>query len=124
MYAEWKKVEKGKLTIGKTSDNPDLHTEYSLAGAEFTVYTNETCTNIAKDEDGNSAVYTIDSDNSGGTKTFKPGTYYIKETKAPDCGAYEIDNTIKKVVISNGDDKTEIFTNTMKKGKIKVKKEF
>ena len=120
----WYEDLTGKLAVNKTSDRTDLHTTYSLVGAQFTVYTDSNCTTVAKDSSGNNAVYTIGSDNSGGTKTFKPGTYYIKETKAPTCGMYEIDTAVKRVVINAGDNKSETFTNTMKKGKIKVKKEY
>lgn len=83
----------GSLKITKISGNT-LYTAgnncYSLAGAEYTVYS---------DEDLTTSVGTITTDESGeGTlENLQQGNYYIKETKAPK--GYAIASEVEKVSI-------------------------
>lgn len=71
-------------------------------GAEYTVYTDKDCTMVAKDINGNHAVFTTTADGSGSNLiTFECGTYYVKETKAPE------DYTLSD----------EVYTLTVEKGK-------
>ncbi len=86
----------GELQMTKKEDGKDKNVV--LPGAEFTVYENEKCTKIAtlvtykKNEAGNVTDELVVGDavavaDKNGVVTFKglgEGTYYIKETKAPD----------------------------------------
>ncbi|MBQ9064142.1 MAG: LPXTG cell wall anchor domain-containing protein [Blautia sp.] len=76
-----------------------------LQGAEFTLYKDEACTVPATDLDteGN-PVWTARSDSNGKVsfENVRVGTYYMKETKAPED--YELDETIYKVIIEDEKD--------------------
>ena len=87
-------VAKGSFEVYKYSDQPSVtntNTCYSLAGAQFTLYTDENFSNVAKDVYGNSiTVTTVEKTDSNGIKygyayydNIPLGTYYLKETKAP-----------------------------------------
>ncbi len=77
---------------------------------EFTLYTDEECTQVLKK---------AHADTKNGTATFKAlkfGTYYIKETKAPE--GYELSSEVKKVVINRnlkgvGSTYSFIYLNTL-----------
>lgn len=74
--------EKGKITIVKRSSVEDSayanKNDYSLAGAEYKVYNNNNCSGTAVD-----TMTTDANGNANSSKTFDPGTYSVKETKAP-----------------------------------------
>lgn len=94
------------LQLAKSSTNPSLN--YSIAGAEYTVYTDKNCTKkygvITTDKDGygcygDSSGINNDSKDKGliyynknSGKLIESGNYYCKETKAPK--GYELDNTV------------------------------
>lgn len=91
--------------VSCVENNPN----YSLNGAEYTVYTERECINVAKDKNGNPAVLRVTAapgaiTASSNTLAMNPvaGTYFIKETKAPDKG-YQVDDTPQRVVISAAD---------------------
>ena len=55
-----------------------------LPGTEFTVYTDENCTNVAMKEDSTSqAIFVSDANGKVTIGDLADGTYYVKETKAP-----------------------------------------
>ena len=62
---------------------------YSLAGAEYQLYTDSACTKKAKTADGSNAVLTTDENGDSEVLEMEPGTYYAKEIKA--SRGYRID---------------------------------
>lgn len=111
------------LQLAKSSTNPSLN--YSIAGAEYTVYTDKSCTKkygvITTDKDGygcygegnginndtkDNGIDVVYKKNSG--KLVASGTYYCKETKAPK--GYELDTTVYQFV--------DIYKNSSDGGKI------
>ncbi len=77
----------------KQSANPDCTEDnpaYSLKGAEYSIYSNSECTNyidkMITDENGY-------AEKDG----LKLGTYYVKESKAPE--GYQLDKTVYKVTL-------------------------
>lgn len=91
-----------KIQLQKTSANPELtkgNSCYSLAGAEYSIYTNKSCSKdsyfgfIRTDANG-FGVYGDDLDSKGkhvGSDVTNR-TYYAKETKAPK--GYKLDTTV------------------------------
>lgn len=87
-----------------------------LDGAEFTLYTDETCETVA---DNGATVTTA----NGGKASFTglaAGTYYLKETKAP--AGYTLNNEVFTIVVSaNGTIQNEAeYTVTVKDSKVVV----
>lgn len=84
-----------EVVIHKSSANPDLTDNnncYSLEGAEYTLYRDEACKEPA---------ITLITDASGNTGSgyVVPGTYWIKETKAP--YGYALDESVQKIVLAD-----------------------
>ena len=78
-YRVIKTLHKGYLTLHKDSSNrtlTDANDCYSLAGAEYGVYTDSNCSNKV-------ATLTTDASGNANTVSLNPGRYYVKETKAP-----------------------------------------
>lgn len=70
----------GNAYIKKVSST---NSDTVVGGAEYTVYTDETCTVPAKDINGDDAVFITAVDGDGSNLlTFECGTYYVKETRA------------------------------------------
>lgn len=70
---------KAKMSISKISTNTDItngNSLYTFAGAEYSVYSDSSCTNYV-------GKFTIGSDGNSNQLTLDPGTYYYKETKTP-----------------------------------------
>ena len=87
----------GKIKLEKTSEKPDVtdgNDNYSLAGAEYSVYRNSACTDFVD------KVITDDK-GKGFLDNLPLGTYYVKETKA--SLGYTLDKTVYTVEITNGD---------------------
>ena len=64
---------------------------YSLAGAEYTVYGDSSCTKALE------TMTTDDQGNAQSANLYPAGTYYVKETKIPVCGLYERDETVYSI---------------------------
>ena len=78
-YRVIKTLHKGYLTLHKDSSNKTLtdgNDCYSLAGAEYGVYTDSNCSNKV-------ATLTTNASGNANTVSLNPGRYYVKETKAP-----------------------------------------
>ena len=78
-YRVIKTLHKGYLTLHKDSSNKTLTNAndcYSLAGAEYGVYTDSNCSNKV-------ATLTTNASGNANTVSLNPGRYYVKETKAP-----------------------------------------
>ena len=78
-YRVIKTLHKGYLTLHKDSSNKtltDANDCYSLAGAEYGVYTDSNCSNKV-------ATLTTNASGNANTVSLNPGRYYVKETKAP-----------------------------------------
>ena len=89
----WKPYEvptTGEAYVQKTSANPAMtagNSCYQMAGIQYTLYTNSSCTSVAKDEDGNNAVLTLNGSGKSNVIKLAAGTYYAKETYLPaNCG--------------------------------------
>jgi LPXTG-motif cell wall-anchored protein len=80
------------VTVQNTKDNGQVvftkvnGSGQALAGAEFTVYTDQDCTTVATITSGDettNAVFTSDANGIVTIVGLEPNTYYVKETKAP-----------------------------------------
>ncbi len=72
----------------------------ALPGAAFTLYSDETCETIAKDLYNEDLVAVSKSNGKVCFGEMANGTYYMKETAAPE--GYEPDETVYKVVVTAG----------------------
>lgn len=89
----------GSIKIKKSSDNETItngNSCYSLAGAEFSVYNDEDCTDylttLVTDENGDTDTYTVHNIPEGETRTL-----YYKETKAPK--GFLLNDEVKSITI-------------------------
>ena len=87
----------GTLRLVKVSASPSLTTNlacYDLAGAEYGVYTDSSCS-------ASSLAATIRTDTNGeGSATLPAGTYYVKETKA--SSGFLLDTEVHTVTVPTG----------------------
>lgn len=98
----WEYNPSGYLTLTKAVANNNhlvnlCPENYSLAGAEYTVYSNANLTG---------AVGTLVTDAAGraNTLTLPPATYYVKETRAPK--GFKLDNRVYTVTVMPGNTAT------------------
>ena len=122
----------GLLKVIKTSSNTavtDNNTNYSSKGAEFTVYTDAACTQVVTGavdaSTGASITKLVVKDDAGNTNTMKlpvAGTYYVKETKAPSDGSYEISSEVKKVTVAVGKTESVSFKDKPKTSELSLTK--
>ena len=105
-------VKQGENTTGKASDAPvygkievfkyaDNNKNKPLSGAEFTVYSDSNCTQVVgkmAHNDGNGRHEYTSAKGFATLTGLTPGTYYVKETKAPT--GYKTNNTIYTVNIN------------------------
>ena len=87
------------VQLRKSSSNSAItngNSCYSLAGAQYSIYSDAGCTN---------RVATLSTDGNGntGTATLDTGTYYYKETQAPE--GYELNPSIGSFYLGNCDTK-------------------
>ena len=101
VFGAFYNTEYGKVKVAKSGDLTGITNGnkcYSLGGAQFTLYTNQTCTDRATLKNGNAAVITTKADGSSDPVELETGDYYIKETKAP--VGYALDPTVKKITVN------------------------
>lgn len=84
-------------TTNKHDRFADQKSNAPLAGAEFTLYTDENCTSVAKPQLQSSGTVASDNDGHITFTGLDEGTYYLKETKAPD--GYTLSDPTYKFVI-------------------------
>lgn len=70
-----------------------------LQDAEFTLYTDENCKTIAQDKNGKPLVVTSNANGTAYFSGMTEGTYYLKETQAPQ--GYELNNGIWRIRVAN-----------------------
>jgi len=86
----------GSIGLGKRSADTTISAAdglYSLAGAEYGVYSDSACTDRV-------ATITTDGDGNGSVEGISPGSYWVRETKAPK--GYALDGTAYPVTVSGG----------------------
>lgn len=81
-------IEKHDAVTGSTASATDA---YSMDGAEYTIFSDEACSNALK-------TVTIKDGKAATDKEFILGTYYVKETKAPQY--YKADTNVYKVDVN------------------------
>lgn len=81
-------IEKHDAVTGSTASATDA---YSMDGAEYTIFSDEACSNALK-------TVTIQDGKAATDKEFILGTYYVKETKAPQY--YKADTNVYKVDVN------------------------
>lgn len=111
-------LNNGYLKIIKKSDNPDMTNDnqcYDLAGAEFEIYTDASCTQKAKYDGGK--IVTQKVTHGDGSVTYETrlvelvvGTYYVKETKPPKGFEIIDENQPYRVDIAVSNRKDQPFT--------------
>ena len=113
-WAQWNEQLNARVIYNESQDTQLIIKKYAegttvgLKGAEFIICKDVACTDVVE----------TGTTNSTGTLTIKglePGTYYVKETKAPTN--YELStNNPQKVVLTSGDKKTVevVFENKKK----------
>ena len=102
----------GKINLVKTSAKPDVTDEnnnYSLAGAEYSVYRNSACTDYV-------TKIVTDDKGKGSLDNLPLGTYYVKETKA--SKGYGLDTTIYTVDVTSGN--TAVIEKTINSKEIPI----
>lgn len=91
--------ELGWIGVQKESANPELtdgNDCYSLEGAEYTIYKTESDANNNENSVGK---LTTNDKGYGASDWLELGTYWIKETKAPE--GYALDDVVHKVNVSD-----------------------
>ena len=76
----------------------------AVPDARFALFTGKGCKEIAKDADGRELTEVSDADGKVWFEDVPTGTYYMKETQAPE--GYTINNTVYKVTVTDSKDKT------------------
>lgn len=113
-YVNLKISGQGELELQKSSNNPSMtdgNNCYSLAGAEYTVYSNAQCTN---------AVGKLTTNDNGATNTLtlNAGDYWVKETKAPK--GFALDTKVYQVKITSGEKTTFKTTDKAQNDPMKI----
>ena len=79
----------------------NANAQYSLANAEYWVYTNSGCTTRAEDANGDPAVLKTNANGETAEIELEAGTYYVKEKKA--SKGYILDTTVYTVRVDSGE---------------------
>ncbi len=102
------KTGTGAFAVHKSADNRGGESDVgsALQGAVFALYTDEACETPLKDDNNMSVTSTTNSRGSAYFGNLSPGTYYMKETQAPE--GYLADETAvwKVLVAENGTEET------------------
>lgn len=102
-FGAFYRTEYGNAKVKKTSSNESITTgnvAYSLKGAKYTLYEDNSCKTIAKCKDGSSAVLTTKDDGVSNTIEIETGDYYIKETSAPK--GYALNTAVEAIEVEKG----------------------
>lgn len=83
--------------VKRDSTTSDTDTYGLLQGAEFTLYTDENCQNVAKDSNNKNLIVTTNANGTAYFSGMAVGVYYLKETRAPE--GYIINDTVYKIVV-------------------------
>lgn len=100
LFGAFYKTEYGKVNVKKSSSIPQLtggNANYSLTGAQYTLYTDAACTAPAQTSQGGRAVITVKEDGTSDPVEMETGQYYMKETKAPK--GYALDTDIHSIEV-------------------------
>ena len=82
-----------------SADGSPLTSVYSFAGAAYGLYSDSGCTKLLE-------TITAGADGKGiSSGAYPAGTYYLKETKAPSCGLYEMSTAVITLKVSEADAK-------------------
>ena len=87
---------------------------YSMAGAQYQLFTDAACTSPVEAAEGGPVVFTIGDGNVDAWSNsirVRPGNYFLKEIKEPDCGLYKLDQTVRPVQVSAANGTNEITIN-------------
>ncbi len=106
----WEYNPEGYLTLQKSAAES---TSYSLSGAKYGVYSNSSLS-------ANVGTLTTGSTGKSNTLTLAPGTYYVKETAAPE--GFDLDSKTYTVKVESGKTTTVNSVEHLSKGFAKVKK--
>ena len=98
--------QSGSLKVNKSSLLPDItsnNEHYTLEGAVYEVYSDESCTNLL-------GSLTLDASGSATLNGLPVGTAYVKETTAPK--GFLLDPTVHTIEIKNQEESTLSVTDT------------
>lgn len=109
LFGAFYRTEYGKAAVKKTSSIPLIsggNPNYSLTGAQYTLYTDQACTDPAMTSSGGRAVITVKADGTSDPVELETGQYYMKETKAPK--GYAVDTGVHSIEVKT--DSTTTFS--------------
>lgn len=104
----WTELAVGNANLQKTSSNTSItdgNNNYSIAGATYGIYTDESCQNKV-------ATLTIDNNGNSETIEVRAGTLYVKEETAPT--GFQLDKTVYPLTVKAGETATLQVSDTPK----------
>ena len=100
LFGAFYKSEYGLVNVKKSSSIPaitDGSVNYSLEGAQYTLFEDAECTTAAQTREGGAAVITIKADGTSDPIEVETGQYYMKETQAPK--GYALDTEVHSIEV-------------------------